>query len=65
MLDKWNILRKEYEAKAEKFFAEKKLEYQNTFDSLNDQANSVSEWTEDTWDEFSTKAEKAWQDLKS
>lgn len=62
-MEKWDAMRKEYEAKAERLSAEKRLEYNDAFKNFTEEASAVSDWTGAAWDEFAAKVNKKWQEL--
>lgn len=62
-LEKWDAMRNEYEAKAERLNAEKQLEYNDAFDDFSQEASAAADWTSASWDEFVARVDKKWQEL--
>lgn len=62
-VEKWDAMRAEYDAKAERLSAERRLEYNDAFDDLGAELKTVAEWTEASWKEFLAKADRKWQEF--
>ena len=64
-VEKWEALRKEYDAKADRLEAEARLKYNDVFNDLDAEFQAVTDWTEAAWNEFAAKAEQRWQSITS
>lgn len=62
-MEKWNAMRKGYEAKAERLSAENRLKYNVAFENFSEEVSAITDWTEAAWDEFTAKVDKKWQEL--
>ena len=62
-LEKWKAMQDEYEAKAQRLSAEKRLEYNDAFKNFSEEVAAASDWTAATWAEFAAKVAKKWQEL--
>ena len=60
--EKWEAMRKEYDAKADRLTAERRLEYNDAFDNMSEEVDAAGDWTEASWDEMTAKADKKWQE---
>lgn len=61
--EKWDAMRREYDAKADRLDAERRLEYNDAFDDLGAEVAAAADWTGASWDEFSAKVDKKWQEF--
>ena len=61
--ERWDAMRREYEAKAEKLSAEKRLEYNDAFEDFSAEVDAATDWTEASWKEFSAKVDRKWQEM--
>lgn len=61
--EKWEALRREYDAKAEKLSAEARLKYASAMNDIRGQMDSVTDWTEALWHEYVAKVEKKWHEF--
>lgn len=59
----WQAKRREYDAKSERLDAEKRLDYNDAFDDLEEEMSASVDWTEATYKEFVAKADKKWQEF--
>jgi len=59
----WNAKRKEYDAKADRLSAERRMEYNNAFDNFSEEVSAAGDWTEAAWHEFTAKVDKKWQEM--
>lgn len=62
-LEKWNALRDEYDAKADRLDAEKRLEYNDAFEDFDAEVAASADWTQAAWDEFVSKVDRKWQEM--
>lgn len=62
-IEKWSAMRKEYDAKADRLAAERRLEYNDAFDNFSEEVNAATDWTEAAWNEFTAKVDKKWQEM--
>lgn len=62
-LEKWDAMRREYDAKADRLAAERKLEYNDAFENFSKEVSAAGEWTEAAWNEFTAKVDKKWQEF--
>ncbi len=62
-LEKWNAMREEYLAKADRLEAEQKLKANDMLDNFGKEVEAAGEWTEASWNEFTAKVDKNWQEL--
>lgn len=61
--EKWAAMRREYDAKAERLAAQRKMEYNNAFEDFSTEVEGAAEWTDAAWDEFTAKVDKKWQEF--
>jgi hypothetical protein len=59
----WAAKRKEFDAKAERLSAEKRMEYNNAFDDFGAEVSAAADWTTAGWNELMAKADKKWQEF--
>lgn len=64
-IDRWQALRHEYDARAERLSAEQRLAYNDMFDDFNAEFQAATDWSEATWQEFKAKVERRWSELQS
>lgn len=57
----WEAKRKEYDAKADRLSAERRMEYNDAFDNLSEELDAAADWTEAGFSEFMAKADQKWQ----
>lgn len=62
-VEKWDAMRREFDAKAERLAAERRLEYNNAFDDLGAEVSAAADWTAAAWDEFTAKVDRKWQEF--
>lgn len=63
IIERWEAIRREYDAKAERLDAERRLEYNNAFDNFREEIDAAGDWTEAVWDEFTAKVDRKWQEF--
>lgn len=59
----WAATRREYDAKAERLSAERRMEYNNAFDDFSAEVAAAKDWTAAGWDEFKAKVDRKWQEF--
>jgi hypothetical protein len=59
----WVAIRNEKDARAEKFSAEQRIKYNDMFDNFTEEVSAMSDWTEASWNEFTAKVDKQWQEF--
>mgnify|MGYP001227541286 FL=1 len=61
--EKWDAMRREYDAKADRLSAERRMEYNKAFDDMGAELDAAGDWTEAAWNEFTAKAYRKWQEF--
>lgn len=59
----WEATRREYDAKADRLSAERRLEYNNAFDDFGAEVAAAQDWTAASWEELKAKADRKWQEF--
>lgn len=59
----WEAALREYNAKAERLSAEKRMEYNDAFENFSTEIAAATDWTAATWDEFMAKVDRKWQEF--
>ena len=59
----WTAIRNEKDAKAEKLSAEQRIKYNDMFDNFSGEVSAMGDWTEASWNQFTAKVDKQWQEL--
>jgi len=62
--EKWDAMRREYDAKADKLDAENRLDYNKSFDNFGEEVSAAADWTEASWREFTAKVDRQWQEMQ-
>lgn len=62
--DRWEAIRKEYDAKRDAISAERRMEANDAFNNFSEEADAGGDWAEAKWDEFLAKVEKWWNELE-
>jgi len=61
--EKWHAMRREYDAKADRLSAEKRMEYTDAFDNFGAEVSAVADWSAASWEEMTAKIDRKWQDM--